>query len=55
VVDLDLRAIRADEMILSGGENLARYEVPREVVFVDALPRNPTGNALKRELAPMAR
>ena len=24
-------------------ENLARYKVPREVVFVDALPRNPSG------------
>jgi fatty-acyl-CoA synthase len=32
-------------------ENLARYKVPREVVFVDELPRNPTGKVLKRELA----
>jgi fatty-acyl-CoA synthase len=32
-------------------ENLARYKVPREVVFVDELPRNPTGKILKRELA----
>ena len=31
-------------------ENLARYKVPREVVFVDELPRNPTGKILKREL-----
>ena len=30
--------------------NLARYKVPREVVFVDELPRNPSGKVLKREL-----
>ena len=32
-------------------ENLARYKVPREVLFLDELPRNPTGKVLKRELA----
>ncbi|HSV41187.1 MAG TPA: AMP-binding protein, partial [Nocardioidaceae bacterium] len=32
-------------------ENLARYKVPRDVVFLDDLPRNPTGKILKRELA----
>ncbi len=32
-------------------ENLARYKVPRDVVFLDSLPRNPTGKVLKRELA----
>ena len=30
--------------------NLARYKVPREIVFVDELPRNATGKVLKREL-----
>jgi fatty-acyl-CoA synthase len=30
--------------------HLARYKVPREVVFVDQLPRTATGKILKREL-----
>jgi fatty-acyl-CoA synthase len=32
-------------------DNLARYKVPREVVFLSELPRNATGKVLKRELA----
>jgi fatty-acyl-CoA synthase len=31
-------------------DNLANYKVPREVVFLDELPRNPTGKVLKRDL-----
>jgi fatty-acyl-CoA synthase len=31
-------------------DNTARYKVPREVVFLDELPRNSTGKVLKREL-----
>ena len=31
-------------------KNLARYKVPREIVFIDELPRNATGKVLKREL-----
>ncbi|MGN7781334.1 long-chain-fatty-acid--CoA ligase FadD2 [Mycolicibacterium sp. 22603] len=34
-------------------DNLARYKVPREVVFIEELPRNPTGKILKRELREM--
>ena len=32
-------------------ENLARFKVPRDIVFLDELPRNPTGKILKRVLA----
>jgi fatty-acyl-CoA synthase len=31
--------------------NLARFKVPREIEFLDELPRNSTGKILKRELA----
>jgi fatty-acyl-CoA synthase len=42
-----------DEYELKGHvkQNLARYKVPREVEFLDSLPRNATGKILKRELA----
>jgi fatty-acyl-CoA synthase len=30
--------------------NLARYKVPREIEFLDELPRNATGKVVKREL-----
>jgi fatty-acyl-CoA synthase len=31
-------------------ENLARFKAPRDVVFLDVLPRNATGKVLKRDL-----
>jgi fatty-acyl-CoA synthase len=34
--------------------NLARFKVPREVVFLEQLPRNATGKVLKRELSAQA-
>jgi fatty-acyl-CoA synthase len=30
--------------------NLARYKVPRDITFLDELPRNPAGKVLKRKL-----
>lgn len=39
-----------DELKAFVRANLAGYKVPREVVFVDELPRNATGKVLKREL-----
>jgi acyl-CoA synthetase (AMP-forming)/AMP-acid ligase II len=40
-----------DELKEHVKQNLARYKVPREVVFLDELPRNATGKVLKRVLA----
>ncbi|MFE3541689.1 acyl-CoA synthetase [Nocardia sp. NPDC059177] len=34
--------------------NLARYKVPREVIFVDELPRNATGKLLRKPLIEMS-
>ena len=39
-----------DEVKKHVKSNLARYKVPREVEFLDELPRNATGKVLKREL-----
>ncbi|SNT33177.1 AMP-binding protein [Rhodococcoides kyotonense] len=35
------------------GTTLARYKVPRDIVFVDRLPRNATGKVLRRALTDM--
>ncbi|MEX2293890.1 MAG: long-chain fatty acid--CoA ligase [Acidimicrobiales bacterium] len=39
-----------DELIEHCGGLLARYKVPKAVTFLDALPRNPSGKVLKRDL-----
>jgi fatty-acyl-CoA synthase len=43
-------ALSADEVIQFCREGLADYKRPRAVEFMEALPRNPTGKVLKREL-----
>jgi acyl-CoA synthetase (AMP-forming)/AMP-acid ligase II len=40
----------SDELHDFGLEYLADYKVPRQFVFVDSLPRNPTGKVVKPEL-----
>jgi fatty-acyl-CoA synthase len=43
-------AVTEDELRAFVKENLAGFKVPREVVFLDELPRTATGKVLKREL-----
>jgi acyl-CoA synthetase (AMP-forming)/AMP-acid ligase II len=43
-------ALEADDVIAFLKERVANFKVPREVVFVDALPRNLAGKILKRAL-----
>jgi acyl-CoA synthetase (AMP-forming)/AMP-acid ligase II len=40
----------AGELIEHCRGHLARFKVPKDITFVDALPRNPSGKVLKREL-----
>lgn len=44
-------AVSEDDLKAYVKANLASYKVPREIVFLDELPRNATGKVLKRELA----
>jgi fatty-acyl-CoA synthase len=50
VVLVDGKDAGEDELKDHVKKNLARYKVPREIVFLDELPRNSTGKVLKREL-----
>ncbi|HWI07794.1 MAG TPA: acyl-CoA synthetase [Solirubrobacteraceae bacterium] len=50
VVVCDGAALSEQDVKTHVKANLARYKVPREVVFLDELPRNATGKVLKREL-----
>jgi acyl-CoA synthetase (AMP-forming)/AMP-acid ligase II len=42
--------VTEDELIEHCRGQLAKFKVPKAVTFVDALPRNPSGKVLKREL-----
>jgi acyl-CoA synthetase (AMP-forming)/AMP-acid ligase II len=55
---LSAYVVRSDGVTLTAEDvkrhvkaNLARYKVPRDVVFLDELPRNATGKILKGQLA----
>jgi fatty-acyl-CoA synthase len=50
VVKADGASVDEDAIKAYVRDHLARYKVPREVIFLDELPRNPTGKILKREL-----
>ena len=50
VVPRDGATVTEDAVKLYVKQNLARYKVPRDVVFLETLPRNATGKILKRVL-----
>ncbi len=45
-------AATADELIAHCGGQLAKFKVPKAVTFLEALPRNPSGKVLKRDMRP---
>jgi acyl-CoA synthetase (AMP-forming)/AMP-acid ligase II len=50
VVLRDGSAATADDLIEHCRTQLARFKVPKHIDFLDALPRNPSGKVLKRDL-----
>jgi acyl-CoA synthetase (AMP-forming)/AMP-acid ligase II len=50
VVTRNGAALSAEDIKTYVKQNLARYKVPRDVVFLEQLPRNATGKIVKREL-----
>ena len=42
--------LTAEAIMAHCSEKLAKFKVPKEVEFIDMLPRNPSGKILKREL-----
>ncbi len=50
VVKAEGASVGEDDIKTYVKDHLARYKVPREVIFLDELPRNPTGKILKLEL-----
>jgi fatty-acyl-CoA synthase len=44
------RTLTEAEVLAHAAQHLAHFKCPKAVVFVDALPKNPSGKLLKREL-----
>ena len=50
VVKMPGREVTAEDVIAFCRENLAAYKVPRQITFIDELPKSPVGKILRREL-----
>jgi fatty-acyl-CoA synthase len=44
------QTIKEEEIINLCKENLAAFKVPKGVIFMDQLPKTPSGKILKRDL-----
>ncbi len=47
------RSVGAEELIAFVGARLAAYKTPEQVVFLEALPKNPSGKVARRALREM--
>jgi acyl-CoA synthetase (AMP-forming)/AMP-acid ligase II len=43
-------AVTEDDIIAFAKERLAGFKCPKSVTWIDALPRNPSGKILKKDL-----
>ncbi|WP_329231936.1 MULTISPECIES: acyl-CoA synthetase [Streptomyces] len=50
VVLRDEESVSADELVTHCQKGLARFKVPKHIVFVEQLPKNASGKLLKRQL-----
>ncbi|WP_370329074.1 long-chain fatty acid--CoA ligase [Mycolicibacterium hippocampi] len=50
IVVADQTEVSSQQIVEFCGTRLARYKMPKKVIFADAIPRNPTGKVLKRIL-----
>jgi len=50
VVLKDDENVESEELIAFCAEKLASYKKPKKVLFIESLPKNPSGKVLKREL-----
>jgi fatty-acyl-CoA synthase len=53
VVVKDGASLTEQDLVAYAKEHVARFAVPRRTMFLDELPRNPTGKVMKRELPPI--
>jgi fatty-acyl-CoA synthase len=44
------QTLSAEDVMAHCNQHMASFKVPKRVVFADALPKNPSGKLLKREL-----
>ena len=50
IVVADQSEVNEQQIVEFCGTRLARYKMPKRVIFAEAIPRNPTGKILKRAL-----